>query len=54
MAEIAALPGVKAVAVAANIPFSDVHLTDTTATSRRFTIPGRPPASEADVPVSAW
>jgi putative ABC transport system permease protein len=54
MAEIAALPGVKAVAVAANIPFSDVHLTDTTATSRRFTIPGRPPASEADIPVSAW
>jgi putative ABC transport system permease protein len=54
MAELAAVPGVQAVAVAANIPFSDVHLTDTTATSRRFTIPGRPLDSDAEAPLSDW
>jgi putative ABC transport system permease protein len=54
MAEIAAAPGVQAVAVAANIPFSDVHLTDVSVTTHPFIIPGRTPASEAEAPVSSW
>ena len=54
MAEIRALPGVTAVGVAANIPFSNLHLTLMTATTRSFTIIGRPPPTEAEAPVSSW
>jgi putative ABC transport system permease protein len=54
MREIAALPGVQAVAAAANVPFSGIHLTDMTATTRSFVVPGRPPSTNADIPVSTW
>jgi putative ABC transport system permease protein len=54
MKEIAAVPGVEAVGVAANVPFADVHLTLVSATTRTFVVTGRRPASDADVPQSSW
>jgi putative ABC transport system permease protein len=51
---ITSLPGVEAAAVAANVPFSTMHLTDMSATTRTFAIPERPALSASDVPVSSW
>jgi putative ABC transport system permease protein len=54
MSEIGGLPGVQVVAAAANIPFSGIHLTDLSATTRSFFVAGRRPATDAEIPISSW
>ena len=54
VAEIAKLPGVEAVGVSANVPFTNTHLTAMGATTRGFTIPSRPPATQADTPMANY
>jgi predicted permease len=52
MAEIAAKPEVQAVAVSANIPFSDHHMT--LSMTVHFSIPGRPLVTNSEMPVSNY
>jgi putative ABC transport system permease protein len=54
MRELAGVPGVQVVAAAANIPFSAIHLTDLSATTRSFFVAGRRPATDAEIPISSW
>jgi putative ABC transport system permease protein len=52
MAAIAAQPGVQAVAVTGNIPFSDHHMTAEIA--MRFSVPGGPPVTDPHAPLAGY